>query len=349
MKFSDQNHFREHIQERINYFMSHSLPTIIRGFGSYVPEQAVANLDLSKKVETSDEWIRSRTGIEQRRFASDKQATSDLALKAAERAIADAKIQRNEIDLVLVATITPDMAFPSTACILQDKLGLEKVASFDLEAACSGFLYALDVADAMLSSGRYINALVVGAEKMSSILDWEDRTTCVLFGDGAGAAVLSKHGNGPKLLGFYCGADGSNPSLLCQPGGGSRNPASLNSLKERQHFLKMNGREIFKSAVRVMDSASRHILEKTGFGVEDLDLVIPHQANVRIVESLSQRMALPMEKFFCNLDKYGNTSAASVPIAFDEARRANKLKAGDLGLLVAFGAGLTWSSALFRY
>ena len=323
-------------------------PTIIRGMGSYVPEDTVDNLHLSTKVDTSDEWIRSRTGIQERRFATDEQATSDLAFKAAQRAIADAKIDKSQIDLVVVATITPDMSFPSTACLLQDKLGLEKVASFDLEAACSGFLYALDVADALVSSGRYQNALVVGAEKMSSILDWEDRTTCVLFGDGAGAAVLSKDGSGPQLLGFHCGADGSNPSLLCQPGGGSRNPASLDSIQNRQHYLKMNGREIFKSAVRVMDSASRYILEQTGHNIEDLDLVIPHQANVRIVESLSHRMGLPMEKFFCNLNKYGNTSAASVPIAFDEACKAGRLKDGTLGLLVAFGAGLTWSSTLFR-
>ena len=316
--------------------------------GSYVPEDTVDNLHLSTKVDTSDEWIRSRTGIQERRFATDEQATSDLAFKAAQRAIADAKIDKSQIDLVVVATITPDMSFPSTACLLQDKLGLEKVASFDLEAACSGFLYALDVADALVSSGRYQNALVVGAEKMSSILDWEDRTTCVLFGDGAGAAVLSKDGSGPQLLGFHCGADGSNPSLLCQPGGGSRNPASLDSIQNRQHYLKMNGREIFKSAVRVMDSASRYILEQTGHNIEDLDLVIPHQANVRIVESLSHRMGLPMEKFFCNLNKYGNTSAASVPIAFDEACKAGRLKDGTLGLLVAFGAGLTWSSTLFR-
>ena len=316
--------------------------------GSYVPEDTVDNLHLSTKVDTSDEWIRSRTGIQERRFATDEQATSDLAFKAAQRAIADAKIDKSQIDLVVVATITPDMSFPSTACLLQDKLGLEKVASFDLEAACSGFLYALDVADALVSSGRYQNALVVGAEKMSSILDWEDRTTCVLFGDGAGAAVLSKDGSGPQLLGFHCGADGSNPSLLCQPGGGSRNPASLDSIQNRQHYLKMNGREIFKSAVRVMDSASRYILEQTGHNIEDLDLVIPHQANVRIVESLSHRMNLPMEKFFCNLNKYGNTSAASVPIAFDEACKAGRLKDGTLGLLVAFGAGLTWSSTLFR-
>jgi len=240
------------------------------------------------------------------------------------------------------------MAFPSTACILQYKLGLGKVASFDIEAACSGFLYALDVADAMLGTGRYQNALVVGAEKMSSILDWQDRTTCVLFGDGAGAAVLSKQGTGPKIMGVYCGADGANPSLLCQPGGGSLQPATSNTVESRQHFLKMNGREIFKSAVRVMESASRELLERHNFTVADVDYVIPHQANVRIVESLSQRLEIPMGKFFCNLDKYGNTSAASVPLAFDEASRENIFKDGDLALMVAFGAGLTWASALIR-
>ncbi len=329
--------------------MSNLSPSILRGFGSYVPDQPVDNTELSKKVDTSDEWIRTRTGIHQRRFAPSTQATSDLAFHAAQRAIADAGISHDEIDLVIVATITPDMAFPSTACLLQNKLGLGKVASFDIEAACSGFLYALDIADGMLTTGRYQNALVVGAEKMSSILDWEDRSTCVLFGDGAGAAILSKQGKGPKMLGFYCGADGSNPSLLCQPGGGSKCPASLSSIETRQHFLKMNGREIFKSAVRVMESASRKLLDDLGYTVEQVDLVIPHQANFRIVESLSQRLEVPLDKFFCNLEKYGNTSAASVPLAFDEARRAKRLKEGDLGLLVAFGAGLTWSSTLFRY
>jgi len=323
--------------------------SIIRGFGSFVPNQEVSNADLSARIDTSDEWIRSRTGIRQRRFANEGQATSDLALEAARRALAQAEIDADQIDLVLVATITPDMAFPSTACILQHKLGLGKVASFDIEAACSGFLYALDVADAMLSTGRYQNALVVGAEKMSSILDWQDRTTCVLFGDGAGAAVLSTQGTGPKMIGVYCGADGTNPSLLCQPGGGSLHPATLNSVESRQHFLKMNGREIFKSAVRVMESASRKLLERHNFTVADVDHVIPHQANVRIVESLSQRLEIPMDKFFCNLDKYGNTSAASVPLAFDEANRENVFKDGDLALMVAFGAGLTWASVLIRF
>jgi len=329
--------------------MSTSGHTRILGIGSYGPERVVNNNQLSNTVETSDEWIRTRTGIQERRFASDEQATSDLSLEAAKKAMEDAKVLPEEIDLVLVATITPDMAFPSTACILQHKLGLNKVACFDLEAACSGFLYALDVADAMISSGRYSKALVVGAEKMSSIMDWEDRTTCVLFGDGAGAAVLSRDGDGPELLGFYCGADGSNPSLLCQPGGGSALPASADTITGRKHFLKMNGREIFKSAVRVMESSCRQLLDQHNIAIEDINHIIPHQANMRIVESLSQRLNVPLGKFYCNLDRFGNTSAASIPLALSEAVHSQRIKPNDLCLLVAFGAGLTWSSTLVRF
>ena len=329
--------------------MSTSGHTRILGIGSYGPDRVVNNNQLSNTVETSDEWIRTRTGIQERRFASDEQATSDLSLEAAKKAMEDAKVLPEEIDLVLVATITPDMAFPSTACILQHKLGLNKVACFDLEAACSGFLYALDVADAMISSGRYSKALVVGAEKMSSIMDWEDRTTCVLFGDGAGAAVLSRDGDGPELLGFYCGADGSNPSLLCQPGGGSALPASVDTITGRKHFLKMNGREIFKSAVRVMESSCRKLLDQHNIAIEDINHIIPHQANMRIVESLSQRLNVPLGKFYCNLDRFGNTSAASIPLALSEAVHSQRIKPNDLCLLVAFGAGLTWSSTLVRF
>lgn len=329
--------------------MSTSGHTRILGIGSYGPERVVNNNQLSNTVETSDEWIRTRTGIQERRFASDEQATSDLSLEAAKKAMEDAKVLPEEIDLVLVATITPDMAFPSTACILQHKLGLNKVACFDLEAACSGFLYALDVADAMISSGRYSKALVVGAEKMSSIMDWEDRTTCVLFGDGAGAAVLSRDGDGPELLGFYCGADGSNPSLLCQPGGGSALPASADTITGRKHFLKMNGREIFKSAVRVMESSCRKLLDQHNIAIEDINHIIPHQANMRIVESLSQRLNVPLGKFYCNLDRFGNTSAASIPLALSEEVHSQRIKPNDLCLLVAFGAGLTWSSTLVRF
>ncbi len=329
--------------------MSGSPRSILRGIGSYVPERKVDNQELSKKVDTSDEWIRTRTGIKERRFAAENENTSDLALKASRRALEDAGVSPEKIDLVVVATITPDMAFPSTACLLQHKLGIPKVASFDLEAACSGFLYALDVADGMLSSGRYECALVVGAEKLSSIMDWEDRTTCVLFGDGAGAAVLTKEGEGAEMIGFQCGADGSNPSLLHQPAGGSMQPASQETVDSRGHFLKMNGREIFKSAVRVMERAAIELLEKHGFDKNEVDHVIPHQANARIVESLSQRLEIPLDKFYCNLHKFGNTSAASIPLALDEAYKSETFKKGDLGLLVAFGAGLTWSATLVRF
>ena len=323
--------------------------SILKGIGSYVPEKILDNKELSLKVETSDDWIRTRTGIRERRIASADQPTSELALNAARKAIEAAQIQPDQIDLVIVATITPDMAFPSTACILQHKLGLGKVACFDLEAACSGFLYSLDVADGMLASGRYKCALVIGAEKMSSILDWEDRTTCVLFGDGAGAAIIMTEGDGPNLVGFRSGADGSNPSLLHQPAGGSKQPASIASIEKREHFLKMNGKEIFKSAVRVMEKATRELLEANGLETQDVDHVIPHQANVRIVESMAQRLEIPLEKFFCNLDRHGNTSAASIPIAFDEACNRGIFRKGNIGVLVAFGAGLTWSATLVRF
>ena len=329
--------------------MKSPTPTIIRGMGSFVPSNKVDNQALCQRVDTSDEWIRTRTGIRERRLAEDGQACSDLAVEAATRALKDAEMKRDQIDLVIVATITPDMTFPSTACLLQHKLGLGKVASFDLEAACSGFLYALDVADGMLASNRYQNTLVVGAEKMSSILDWNDRTTCVLFGDGAGAAVLSKCGKGHQLLGFQCGADGSDPTLLHKPAGGSRMPATQNTIDTRMHFLKMNGREIFKSAVRVMERAVRELLEKHGVSKDEVDHVIPHQANFRIVESLAQRLEISMDKFFCNLENYGNTSAASVPLALDEGRAQGRFHSGQLGVLVAFGAGLTWSATLIRF
>jgi len=325
------------------------MKSILRGIGSYVPEKILDNKELSLKVETSDDWIRTRTGIRERRIASSDQPTSELALNAARKAIEAAQIQTDQIDLVIVATITPDMVFPSTACILQHKLGLGKVACFDLEAACSGFLYSLDVADGMLASGRYKCALVIGAEKMSSILDWEDRTTCVLFGDGAGAAIIMTEGDGPNLVGFRSGADGSNPSLLHQPAGGSKQPASIASIENREHFLKMNGKEIFKSAVRVMEKATRELLKANGLETQDVDHVIPHQANVRIVESMAQRLEIPLEKFFCNLDRHGNTSAASIPIAFDEACQRGLFRKGEIGVLVAFGAGLTWSATLIRF
>lgn len=323
--------------------------SVILGVGSYVPDKVLGNKELSLKVDTSDEWIQTRTGITERRIASIDQPTSDLAYEAARNAIADANIEIDQIDLVIVATITPDMAFPSTACILQHRLGLGKVACFDLEAACSGFLYSLDVADGMLSSGRYKCALVIGAEKMSSIMDWQDRTTCVLFGDGAGAVILSAEGKGPELLGFRSGADGSNPTLLHQPAGGSSKPASKNTIANREHFLKMNGKEIFKSAVRVMEKATRELIAAHGLELSDVSHIIPHQANVRIVESMAHRLEIPLDKFFCNLDRHGNTSAASIPLALDEAVRNDLFRQGELVVMVAFGAGLTWSATLVRF
>ena len=322
----------------------------IVGLGSHAPERVVTNDDLSKMVDTSDQWIVSRTGIRERRFAGDSEFTSDMAAEAARRAMEDAGIGPEDIDLLVVATITPDMAFPSTACLTQAKLGLGKICSFDLEAACSGFLYALDVADALLRARDYRHALVIGSEKLSTIMDWEDRSTCVLFGDGAGAVVLGKgSGAGGELMGFFSEADGSNPSLLCQPGGGSAQPTTEDSLRNRQHYLKMNGRDIFKVAVRLMERASRKLLEKHGLTPADIACVIPHQANARIVENLAQRMELPMDRFFCNLDRYGNTSAASIPIALKEACDEWNFSHGDYILMVSFGAGLTWSSGLLRW
>ena len=330
---------------------SHSKSVTIIGTGSYAPTNIVTNHDMAKLVDTSDEWIRSRSGIGARHFAATDETTSDMACIAGQRAIEAAGIDRSEIDLIIVATMTPDMPFPSTACLVQNKLGLPNVTTFDMQAACSGFVYGLSVANSMLLSGNFKNALVIGAEKMSGILDFEDRTTCVLFGDGAGAAVLTATETADKIgiLGALGGADGSAPSLLQQPAGGSAMPATQESIAGRQHFLKMNGKEIFKSAVRVMGQASTDIIEQMGYRPEELNLVIPHQANMRIIESLAKRLGIPMDKFHNNLDRYGNTSAASVPIALDEAYRAGRIQSGDLVLLVAFGAGLTWASTLIKW
>jgi len=323
---------------------------VIQGTGSYLPSKKVTNEDLSRIVETSDEWIRTRTGIRERRFAAEGETTSDMACAAAEQALDAAGIDRSEIDLVLVATMTPDMPFPSTACLVQSKLGLRNITAFDVQAACSGFVYGLSIAGSMIRSGHFRNALVIGSEKTSRILDFEDRATCVLFGDGAGAAVLRQSGeSGVGILGSTGGSDGSNPALLFQPGGGSAIPASEESVAARQHFLKMNGKEIFKLAVRVMGQASMEILERFGRGPADVDLVIPHQANMRIIDSLAKRLEIPMERFHNNLEFYGNTSAASVGIALDEAFRSGRIRSGDLVLLVAFGAGLTWASSLIKW
>ena len=323
---------------------------VILGTGAFAPENVVTNDDMAKIVDTSDEWNRTRTGIHERRFAREGECTSDLATAAAEAALASSGVAREEIDLVIVATMTPDMPFPSTACLVQDKLRLGKITAFDLQAACSGFVYALNVASAMIRSGAHRKALVIGAEKTSPILDFEDRTTCVLFGDGAAAVVLgTDKREDVGILGGLAGSDGSNPSILCQPGGGSSIPASKDSIAGRQHYLKMNGKEIFKLAVRVMEQASLDLLERYGRTTADVDLVIPHQANMRIIDSLAKRMELNMDRFHNNLERYGNTSAASVGIALDEAFRGGRIRSGDHVLLVAFGAGLTWASSLIKW
>jgi 3-oxoacyl-[acyl-carrier-protein] synthase III len=325
--------------------------TIILGTGSYAPDRILTNDDLAKMVDTSDEWIRARSGIRERRIAAADEATSDLAVQAAKRALGDAGVSASEIDLLIVATITPDYPMPSTACIVQHKLGVpSSAACFDLNAACSGFIYGLDTACALISSGRYKKALVIGAEKLSSVVDWQDRGTCLLFGDGAGAAVIGASDTpGIGLLGTKLGAHGEDTDLLLIPGGGSRTPTTAESIARGDQFIKMKGKEVFKLAVRVMEEAARDILEQHGVAAHQIGLVIPHQANLRIIDAIAQYLELPVERFFVNVDRYGNTSAASIPIALDEARKAGRIKPGDLTLLVAFGAGLTYGSALIRW
>jgi 3-oxoacyl-[acyl-carrier-protein] synthase-3 len=325
--------------------------TAILGTGSYAPERVLANGELSQLVDTSDEWIRSRSGIRERRIAAADEATSGMAVQAARRALEDAGVEAGEIDLLIVATVTPDFPMPATACLVQHKLGVPSAsACFDVNAACSGFIYALDIACAMVASGRHRKALVIGAEKLSSVVDWKDRGTCMLFGDGAGAAVVGAVAKpGVGLIGARLGTLGEYAELLQIPGGGSRTPASAKSLARGDLHIKMKGKEVFKLAVRLMEEAARDILEQHGLAATQIGLVIPHQANLRIIESIAQCLELPVDRFFVNVDRYGNTSAASIPIALDEARRAGRIKAGELTLLVAFGAGLTYGSALIRW
>jgi 3-oxoacyl-[acyl-carrier-protein] synthase III len=325
--------------------------TVILGTGAYAPKRVLTNDDIAKMVDTSDEWIRARSGIRERRIAGKDEATSDLAVNAGRIALQDAGVAASEIDLLVIATMTPDYPMPSTACIVQHKLGLPtSAACFDMNAACSGFIYALDTACAMIASGRYHKALVIGAEKLSSVVDWQDRGTCLLFGDGAGAVVIgSSKKPGVGLLGTRLGSLGEDTELLYIPAGGSRTPTSAESMARRDHFIRMKGKEVFKLAVRVMEEAARDILEQHGLAANQIGLVIPHQANIRIIDAIAQYLELPVERFFVNVDRYGNTSAASIPIAMDEARRVGRINKGDLTLLVAFGAGLTYGSALIRW
>jgi 3-oxoacyl-[acyl-carrier-protein] synthase-3 len=324
---------------------------IIAGVGSYVPERVLTNDDLSKMVDTSDEWIRTRSGIRERHIAAEDQATSDLALEAARLALQDAGITAADIDLLIVATCTPDYPMPATACVVQHKLGVPPHATcFDISAACTGFVYATEIAYGQLLTGRYKCALVIGAEKLSSIVNWKDRTTCVLFGDGAGAAVLKKvEQPGVGIIGSDLGSDGEMMELLYTPAGGSRRPTSPLTIEAGGHFIHMKGKEVFKNAVRVMETVAREMVEQHHLTFDQINLVIPHQANYRIIESLAGSLGVPLDRIYSNLDRYGNTSAASIPLALDEARRAGRIKPGDYTLLVAFGAGLTYGSTLIRW
>lgn len=325
--------------------------TVILGTGSYAPERVLTNDDLAHMVDTSDEWIRTRSGIRERRVAAPGEMTSDMGVQAARRALEDAKLTAADIDLVIVATVTPDTPMPASACLIQHKLGVPTTAAcFDLNAACSGFVYALDTACAMIGSGRYRKALVIGVEKLSAVIDWQDRTTCVLFGDGAGAVVVGGSDEPDRgLLGTRLGTLGDGADLLYISHGGTTSPSTPESIAQRDHCIRMKGKEVFKLAVRAMDEAARDILEQQQIRADQISLVIPHQANLRIIEAISQYLELPMERFVVNVDRYGNTSAASIPLALDEARRAGRIKPGDLTLLVAFGAGLTYGSALIRW
>jgi 3-oxoacyl-(acyl-carrier-protein) synthase III len=321
----------------------------VAAVGSYVPSKVLTNADLEKMVDTSDEWITTRTGIKERHIAAENEFTSDLAAEAARRAMQKAGITADQIDLVIVATITPDMPFPSTACLVQHKIGAKRAAAFDLEAACSGFIYALEIGQQFIMSRTYDTVLVIGAEKLSSITDWKDRNTCVLFGDGAGAAILQSRPSSHGLLTAVMGADGEKSDLLFMPAGGSRCPASLETVNNRLHYLRMEGKETFKNAVQAMNTAASEALRRCEIDISKIKCIIPHQANRRIIDAVGERLGARPEQLFINLDKYGNTSAASVAIALDEAVSSGRIQRGDLILLVVFGAGLTWGAAVIEW
>lgn len=322
------------------------LPVGVLGTGKYVPERVLSNHDLEKMVDTNDEWIRTRTGMSERRIASPEQAASDLSFPAAQQALQNAGIAPEDLDLIIVGTVTPDMAFPSTACLLQEKLGAKKAAAFDLSAACTGFIYGMANAANFIAMGTYKYALIVGVEVLSRITDYTDRSTCVLFGDGAGAVVLGAVPEGRGFQSFELGADGGGGELLKLEGGGSRNPSSAESIENKLHYLFMSGNEVFKFAVRVMGSAAEKALAKAEMTTEDIDLLIPHQANIRIIQASMNRLNLPEEKCMINLHKYGNVGAASIPMALAEAVEEGRVKEGDRIVMVGFGAGLTWGATV---
>jgi 3-oxoacyl-[acyl-carrier-protein] synthase III len=321
----------------------------IAGVGSYLPAKILTNAHLEKMVETSDEWITTRTGIKTRRQAARDEFTSDMAAHAARRAMKMAGVTADQIDLIIVATITPDMPFPATACLVQQKIGARRAAAFDVEAACSGFIYALEIGQQFIMSRTHDTVLVIGAEKLSTITDWTDRNTCVLFGDGAGAAILQSRPGSHGLLTAVMGADGAKNNLIHMPGGGSRCPASVDSVAAKLHYLRMDGRETFKNAVQAMCQAAQEALGRCELDITKIKCIIPHQANRRIIDAVGERLRATPEQLFINLDRYGNTSAASVAIALDEAVALGKIQRGDLVLLIVFGAGLTWGAAVIEW
>ena len=321
----------------------------ILGLGSYVPEKIVTNRELERLVDTTDEWITERTGIRERRIAGEGETTSVMATRAAERALADAGVGAEELDLIIVATVTPDMIFPSTACLVQANLKATRAAAFDLTAVCSGFVYGLVVGGELIRSGMYRKVLVIGAETLSRITDPADRNTVIVFADGAGAAVLGETAPGYGIVGADLGADGTGGDLLKVPAGGSRQPTTAATVAERLHYIQMNGKEVFKFAVKIMGDSALKALSRANVAPADIALLVPHQANIRIIQSAAKRLAMPMEKVYVNVDRYGNTSAASVPLALDEAVRAGRVKNGDVVVLVGFGGGLTWASCVVRW
>jgi 3-oxoacyl-[acyl-carrier-protein] synthase-3 len=320
----------------------------ITGIGSHAPERVMTNDELAKIVDTSDEWIVERTGIRERRVAAPDEALSDVSLPAAKAALEQAGLKGSSVDLLIVATVTPDMAFPSTGAILADQLGAVDAAAYDLSAGCTGFVYALAQAHGMVASGLADHALVVGGDVLSRIVDWEDRSTCVLFGDGAGAVVLERVHEG-GFLGFELGADGSGGSQLYMPGGGSRTPATAESVATRQHYAKMNGREVFKFATRVLVDSAEKILDECGVPVDEVDVYVPHQANVRIIDHARRKLGIPEARTVVNVDRFGNTSSGSIPLALSDAEADGRLAAGEMVLMTGMGAGLTWGSALIEW
>ncbi|MDR1458226.1 MAG: ketoacyl-ACP synthase III [Puniceicoccales bacterium] len=321
----------------------------ISGTGSYLPEKILTNQDIAKTVDTSNEWIVERTGIESRHIASEAETTSYMGFMAARAALADANLTSADVDMVILATMAPDMICPSTACIVQKLLGCRPIPAMDVGAACSGFMYILELArNFLLGSKNYKNILIIGSEKLSAMVDWEDRSTCVLFGDGAGAVIVSK-GDHNGILDVFIGADGSGANLLTIPAGGSARPASEGTIKARNHYIKMDGREVFRNAIKYMGESINIILKRNDLTVDDVALVIPHQANMRIINMVAERANINRDRLFCNLNRRANTSAASIPIALNEAISSGKIKAGDLILLVAFGAGMTWGASIIKW